>query len=120
MNTYYAKWDAKNKLRNMETLMRTLFEAEVMEKLGAVLSGQDSMQRQISTIFHKLDGNGQPGISQRLTSLETTCRRVQEGKAVAAGVDDSRSNRNWRMYSAIAGAIVSPFVVILVEIIRGK
>lgn len=50
--------------------MGTEFERVVMEQLGRLSEGQQTLQGQVGKIFDRLEGNGSPGLAQRVTLTE--------------------------------------------------
>lgn len=102
------------------------FEQAVIDSLGALTKGQEGLSSQVSIIFKKIEGNGQPGLSQRLTVLENTCSMVQKAKAQREADEDARraedreeriarSGLHWTAWIAIAAAILSPIITALFE-----
>jgi|WetSurMetagenome_2_1015567.scaffolds.fasta_scaffold14258_4 hypothetical protein len=80
---------------------------------GALKTGQEDLSRQVGTIFKKIEGNGQPGISQRLAMLETRCTTVQQQKEKEAEEKDRAENitiqkkgLTWGAWVAIIAAIL--------------
>ena len=80
--------------------------AELQEGQGALKTGQEDLSRQVGTIFKKIEGNGQPGISQRLTQIETRCSAVQQQKEREANAQGARENYHWALYAAAFGSLL--------------
>ena len=98
------------------------FQKAVLDQLSDLQTGQGSLKtgledlaRQVGTIFKKIEGNGQPGISQRLTMIETRCAAVQQQKLRDAEDEASRKGLTWGAWFAIIGAVLCGPVAIVID-----
>ena len=99
------------------------FQKAVMEKLsdlsegqGAIHASQELTRNQIVTLFHKIEGNGQPGLSQRLTVIESTCRSVQAQKANEAADAYAKRGNQWMLWTAVISALLGSIITGVIEI----
>lgn len=84
------------------------FEETVLTKLGELSEGQLGMSNGLHVLFKRIEGNGQPGIAQRLTVVENRCSMIQDEKK-------EKDAAGWGMKAAIIAAIISPIVTVIIE-----
>lgn len=105
------------------------FEQAVLDQLSNLQAGQgeliatQKMQGgQITAIFHKLDGNGQPGLIAEVGSLRTdvsnvkiNCAAIQAGKNERSQDEKDRKGLHWGAWLGIVCAILSGPAAVIVD-----
>ena len=89
---------------------------ETHTQVATTHSKVDGIEKEISVLFKALEGNGQPGLKQRLTSIEQSHRECMERQKLKP-----KNDGNKIAMAALGVAIfVSPIISIGVAIIAKK
>jgi fatty acid-binding protein DegV len=94
------------------------FESAVMKSLGEIGGHVETIREQVSTLFHKIEGNGQPGISQRLAVIETTCKRRQEQVKEDAENEAQKKDLHWSAWVAVAAVVIAFFGDLVLHFVK--
>lgn len=93
--------------------------ADLISKVGGLSEAVSTLAATQKTLFHKLEGNGQPGIIPQFVALKQRCDDIQKQKELCAAAADSRAGIGlaWRL-CIVGGLLSGPLVVLLEHILK--
>lgn len=94
-------------------------EVKLIAAVERIETTCEDMRGNIRTLFHAIEGNGQPGLKQRLTVMETNCKAIQQAKSDQAEEQKERRGLHWGAWLAI-GTMAAPAAIDMVMRLSGK